>query len=95
MEFWWCLKRWGPEMSTFGVLGLTCETPAGEGEKRAKFWGVRRRGRSGRGGVERRAVQKKKKRKKEKRRNEERKKKKEKKKKKKRKNKKEKEEKIN
>ena len=25
VEFWWCLKRWGPEMCTFGVLGLSCE----------------------------------------------------------------------
>ena len=24
MEFWWCLKRRGPEMFTFGVLGLLC-----------------------------------------------------------------------
>ena len=28
VEFWWCLKRWGPEMCTFGVLGLSCEAPA-------------------------------------------------------------------
>ena len=25
---WWCLKRPGPEMCTFGVLGLSCEAPA-------------------------------------------------------------------
>ena len=23
VEFWWCLKRWGPEMFTFGLLGLS------------------------------------------------------------------------
>ena len=28
VEFWWCLKRPGPEMCTFGVLGLSCEAPA-------------------------------------------------------------------
>ena len=28
VEFWWCLKRRGPEMCTFGVLGLSCEAPA-------------------------------------------------------------------
>ena len=29
VEFWWCLKRRDPEMCTFGVLGLSCEAPAG------------------------------------------------------------------
>ena len=24
VEFWWCVKRRGPEMFTFGVLGLSC-----------------------------------------------------------------------
>ena len=28
VEFWWCLKRWGPEVCTFGVLGLSREAPA-------------------------------------------------------------------
>ena len=28
VEFWWCLKRRGPEMCTFGVLGLSCAGPA-------------------------------------------------------------------
>ena len=28
VEFWWCLKRRGPEMCTFGVLGLSCEALA-------------------------------------------------------------------
>ena len=28
VEFWWCLKRRGPEMCAFGVLGLSCEAPA-------------------------------------------------------------------
>ena len=27
-EFWWCLKRWDPQMCTFGVYKLSCETPA-------------------------------------------------------------------
>ena len=27
--FWWCLKRWVPEMCTFGVLGLSCASPPG------------------------------------------------------------------
>ena len=26
VEFWWCLKRRDPQMCTFGVLGLSCET---------------------------------------------------------------------
>ena len=30
VEFWWCLKRRGPEMCTFGVLGLSCEAPAAQ-----------------------------------------------------------------
>ena len=30
VEFWWCLKRRGPEMCTFGVLGPSCEAPAPE-----------------------------------------------------------------
>ena len=28
VEFWWCLKRRGARMFTFGVLGLSCEVPA-------------------------------------------------------------------
>ena len=28
VEFWWCLKRRGAQMCTFGVLGLSCEAPA-------------------------------------------------------------------
>ena len=27
-SLFWCLKRRGPEMFTFGVLGLSCEAPA-------------------------------------------------------------------
>ena len=29
VAFWWCLKRRGPEMCTFGVLGLSCASPGG------------------------------------------------------------------
>ena len=29
VEFWWCLKRWGAQMCTFGVLGLSCASPGG------------------------------------------------------------------
>ena len=51
VEFWWCLKRRGPEMCTFGVLGLSpprlhttereerMKIVAGE-KKRARFWAV-------------------------------------------------------
>ena len=28
VEFWWCLKRRGAQMCTFGVLWLSCEAPA-------------------------------------------------------------------
>ena len=28
VEFWWCLKRRGAQMCTFGVLRLSCEAPA-------------------------------------------------------------------
>ena len=28
VEFWWCLKRGGAQMCTFGVLWLSCEAPA-------------------------------------------------------------------
>ena len=35
VEFWWCLKRRGPEMCTFGVLGLSCETPAAPPDRAA------------------------------------------------------------
>ena len=28
VEVWWCLKRWDPQMCTYGVLGLSFETPA-------------------------------------------------------------------
>ena len=28
VEFWWFLKRQGPQMCTFGVFGLSCETKA-------------------------------------------------------------------
>ena len=28
VEFWWCLRRGGRQMCTFGVLGLSCEAPA-------------------------------------------------------------------
>ena len=27
VEFWWCLKRRGAQMCTFGVLGLSCASP--------------------------------------------------------------------
>ena len=37
VEFWWCLKRrGGPEMCTFGVLGLSCASPSGP-----VWWGRR------------------------------------------------------
>ena len=29
VEFWWCLKRRGPEKCSFGVLGLSCASPGG------------------------------------------------------------------
>ena len=29
VEIWWCLKRRGAQMCTFGVLGLSCEAPGG------------------------------------------------------------------
>ena len=29
VEFWWCLKRLGREMCTFGVLGVSCASPGG------------------------------------------------------------------
>ena len=35
VELWWCLKRRGPEMCTFGVLGLSCASPGGP------VWGSR------------------------------------------------------
>ena len=31
VEIWWCLKRRCAQMCTFGVLGLSCETPAAFG----------------------------------------------------------------
>ena len=36
VEFCWCLKRRGPEMCTFGVLGLSCASPGGP-----VWWGRR------------------------------------------------------
>ena len=36
VEFWWCLKRRGPAMCTFGVLGLSCASPGGP-----VWWGRR------------------------------------------------------
>ena len=36
VEFWWCLKRRGREMCTFGVLGLSCASPGGP-----VWWGRR------------------------------------------------------
>ena len=30
LNFWWCLKRRGPQMCTFGVLGLSCEVLGGQ-----------------------------------------------------------------
>ena len=35
VEFWWCLKRRGPEMCTFGVLRLSCASPGGP-----VWWGL-------------------------------------------------------
>ena len=29
VEFWWCLKRRGAQMCTFGVLGVSCASPGG------------------------------------------------------------------
>ena len=49
VEFWWYLKRRGPEMSTFGVLGLSCEAPAGlaeGGPGEGGPWGGRSLGRA-------------------------------------------------
>ena len=38
---WWCLKRWNPQLCTFGVLGLSCEAPAAAGEgKKARYFGL-------------------------------------------------------
>ena len=42
VEFWWCLKRQNPQMCTFGVLRLSCETqappkPPGLGGERTKM----------------------------------------------------------
>ena len=31
VEFWWCLKRRGAQMCTFGVLGLSCASPGESG----------------------------------------------------------------
>ena len=45
VEFWWCLKRRGPEMRTFGALGLSCETPAASRGGREGGGGGRGRGR--------------------------------------------------
>ena len=42
VDFWWCLKRRDRPMSTFGVLGLSCEAPAA----------LKRRGSSGVFGVQ-------------------------------------------
>ena len=36
VEFCWCLKRRGPEMCTFGVLGLSCASPGGPTRERKK-----------------------------------------------------------
>ena len=36
VEFWWCLKRRGPEKCTFGVLGLSCASSGGP-----VWWGRR------------------------------------------------------
>ena len=36
VEFWWCLKRRGREMCTFGVLRLSCASPGGP-----VWWGRR------------------------------------------------------
>ena len=36
VEFWWCLKRRGAQMCTFGVLGLSCASPGGP-----VWWGRR------------------------------------------------------
>ena len=38
VEFWWCLKRWGPEMCTFG-LGLSCGTLAAPPDRDAEMKG--------------------------------------------------------
>ena len=36
VEFWWCLKRRGAQMCTFGVLRLSCASPGGP-----VWWGRR------------------------------------------------------
>ena len=38
-----------PQLCTFGVLWLSCEAPAGEGNKSAKFWAVLGKGGPGEG----------------------------------------------
>ena len=43
VKFWWCFEALVPEMCTFGVFELSCETPG------AKFWAVRGLGCCGRG----------------------------------------------
>ena len=43
VEFWWCLKRRGLGMFTFGVLSLLCETPAERRDKKSKNGSGRRK----------------------------------------------------
>ena len=39
VEFWWCLKRRGAQMCTFGVLWLSCEAPAQQTRfGQSRFW---------------------------------------------------------
>ena len=41
VEFWWCLKRRDPQMCTFEVLGLSCETLAAPQARGERSWGGR------------------------------------------------------
>ena len=53
VEFWWCLKRRGPEMCTSGVLGLSCASPGGRSGTLFQLDGkqIGRKSRSARRGV--------------------------------------------
>ena len=44
VEFWWGFEGQGPEMCTFGVLGLSCEAPAAPGILGGPAEALRRRG---------------------------------------------------
>ena len=56
VEFWWCFEGWGPEMCTFGVLGLLRrqgrknESCGGRGQKKSVNLGGPLEGGHGEGG---------------------------------------------